>query len=130
MADMGKFIAIRRHTVVHPAFWLRTVFTLGLYLLWWHNDYVALTEHSIVQRKGVIARHERTVPLHRVQDVTINQSLLGRLLGYGNIRIETAGGAGTEIVTRRSDRPGSFRDAIFGQIQAMAPPEPTETAGV
>ena len=127
---MGEFIAIRRHTIVHPAFWLKTIFTLGLYLLWWRNNYVALTEHSIARRMGVIARHERTVPLYRVQDVTINQSLLGRLPGYGNIRIETAGGTGTEIVTQRSARPASFRDAIFAQIQAMAPPEPTEAADV
>jgi uncharacterized membrane protein YdbT with pleckstrin-like domain len=128
---MNEYIAIRRHSKKTLKFWLKAIFTLGIYWLFWHrSDYVALTEKSIVRRWGVVQRFERTVPLHRVQDVSIRQGILGRLLNYGELRIETAGGSSTEIAMETMDGPAQFRDLVLQQVEIAEEIDPDLSGGV
>ncbi len=114
-----KTIVVKRQSKRRPQFWLKTLGTLGLWLLWWRNDYLALTDRAIVRRKGVFVKNERAVPLNQVQDISITYGLVRRLLGHGDIRIETAGSAGTEIVMHNIDDPEDFRAQVFRQIDAF-----------
>lgn len=109
-------ILIRRQSKRRPQFWLKALFSLGLWLLWWRQDYLALTRRSIVRHKGVFVKEERAVPLNQVQDISIAYGIIRRILGHGDIRIETAGTAGTEIVMKNIDAPEEFRASIFEQI--------------
>lgn len=45
-------------------------------------------------QSGVLSKTSRSVPLAKVQDVTVSQSLGQRILGLGDLTIETAGEAG------------------------------------
>jgi len=45
---------------------------------------------------GVLRRRAREIPLERVQNVDVEQSLVGRLFGLAVVRFETAGGGSTE----------------------------------
>lgn len=47
-------------------------------------------------RGGVVQKNERTIPLEHVQSVDTVQGLLQRLFGVYEVRVETAGGGGTE----------------------------------
>ena len=114
-----KTIIVKRQSKRRPQFWLKTIGTLGLWLLWWRHDYLALTPRAIVRRKGVFVKNERAVPLNQVQDISITYGLVRRLLGHGDIRIETAGSAGTEIVMHNIDDPEEFRAQVFRQIDAF-----------
>jgi uncharacterized membrane protein YdbT with pleckstrin-like domain len=40
---------------------------------------------------GMASKTSRSIPLHKVQDVTVNQSMGQRILGLGDLSIETAG---------------------------------------
>ena len=40
---------------------------------------------------GMTSKTSRSIPLHKVQDVTVNQTFWQRMFGYGNLSIETAG---------------------------------------
>jgi uncharacterized membrane protein YdbT with pleckstrin-like domain len=51
-----------------------------------------VTDRSIGLRSGVVGRTVRTVPLARVQDSSFTQDVTGRVLGYGTVTVETAGG--------------------------------------
>ncbi|WP_440989825.1 PH domain-containing protein [Haloarchaeobius baliensis] len=55
-----------------------------------------LTADTFDFAAGVVGRTEREIPLRRIQNVDISQSLWHRLLGVAVVRIETAGGGGTE----------------------------------
>lgn len=112
----NDLLIVRRQTKRRPQFWLKTIFSLGLWLLWWRQDYLALTRRSIVRRKGVFVKEERAVPLNQVQDISISYGIIRRMLGHGDIRIETAGTAGTEIVMNNVHKPEEFRDMVFTQI--------------
>lgn len=109
-------LVIKRLSKRRPEFWLKTVFTLGIWLVWWRNNYIALTKRSIVRRQGVFRKEDRSVPLNQVQDISIAYGLIRQLLGHGDVRIETAGSAGTEIVMQNIDKPEEFRDMVFQQI--------------
>ena len=114
-----KTIIVKRQSKRRPQFWLKTIGTLGLWLLWWRHDYLALTNRAIVRRKGVFVKNERAVPLNQVQDISITYGLIRRLLGHGDIRIETAGSTGTEIIMHNIDDPEDFRAQVFRQIDAF-----------
>ncbi len=113
---MHELIVLKRQSRRRPQFWLKAIFSLGIWLMWWRNDYLGLTKRSIVRRTGVFMKEERAVPLNQVQDVAISHGVIRRILGHGDIRIETAGSGGTEIVMHNIDDPEDFRQKVFEMI--------------
>lgn len=61
------------------------------WLGWWHLTY-RLTEDEFVIESGLLQRSRRSIPLERVQDVSIEQKPLARLFRLALVRIETGGG--------------------------------------
>lgn len=61
------------------------------WLGWWHATY-RLTDDAFLIEGGVLHRSRRSIPLERVQDVSIEQKPLARLFGLALVRIETGGG--------------------------------------
>lgn len=111
------FIILRRQSKRRPQFWFKAIFSLGIWLLWWRNNYLALTKRAVVRRTGVFTKEERALPLNQVQDVSVSYGIIRRMLGHGDIRIESAGSnVGTEIVMFNIDKPEEFRSKIFEQI--------------
>ncbi len=121
-----NFIAIRHTSKKRPRFWFSTIFTLGIWLIWWRNNYLGLTERSIIRRKGVFNKEERAVPLNQVQDISISHGIVRRILGHGDIRIDTAGTDSTEIIMEYADDPEQFRALVFEQIDKFLADEDNE----
>ena len=48
-------------------------------------------EEQIIWRRGVFARKITQVEIGEIVGVNVSQSLLGRLLGYGDVDVETRG---------------------------------------
>jgi putative membrane protein len=95
------------------------------FLHWWRFRY-GIGAAEIVIESGIFSRQRRVIPLHRVQDVAIEQGLLARLFGTAKVRIETGGSAADEgelDSISLADAEG-MRDLIRGQ--AMAPEEVRE----
>ena len=60
--------------------------------LWeWWADRIYVTEQRIFEVSGVLTRKVASMPLERVTDMTYSRSVLGRLLGFGELALETAG---------------------------------------
>jgi uncharacterized membrane protein YdbT with pleckstrin-like domain len=127
MAD-EKIIMIRHESRRRPMHWIKAIFTLGIWLISWRNNYLALTERSIVRRKGVFTKEERAVPLNHVQDISISYGFTRQLLGLGDIRIETASGDRTEIIMNNVDKPDEFRSKVFEMIDQFYGEEDRPTA--
>jgi putative membrane protein len=51
---------------------------------------------AFVMRSGMVFRQTRSIPLERIQNVTVKRNLLHRLLRVCSLQIETASGAGAE----------------------------------
>ena len=54
-----------------------------------YTSYV-VTDTRIMQIQGVVSRRAHSIPWVRVTDLTIDQSLMGRLFGYATLHIESA----------------------------------------
>ena len=71
-------------------------------------DY-AVSGTTVDIRSGVLSRREREIPFERIQNVDIGQNALQRALGIAEVRLETAGGGGTEATLRYVSRSEAAR---------------------
>ena len=97
-------------------FWLKMVGTLGIYTIPWRSRRWLLTDRRLVCHTGVINIEERSIPLKNIQDVKYTASLLGRMLGYGNLDVESAGQEDSEAMVNVG-RAAPFRAAIFEAME-------------
>jgi uncharacterized membrane protein YdbT with pleckstrin-like domain len=72
--------------------------TLWPWIVWRTTHYVFTNERVVLQH-GVFNRERRDIPLHRVNDHTMNQKLWERFLGCGTLVIESAGERGQTTLT-------------------------------
>jgi uncharacterized membrane protein YdbT with pleckstrin-like domain len=70
----------------------------GVLLLWlvykvveWSMDYFIVTSRRMLLATGVFTRKVAMMPLVKVTDMSFQRSALGRLLGYGEFILESAG---------------------------------------
>jgi hypothetical protein len=64
-------------------------------LIWqalnWAVDYFVITSERILLTSGVLTRKVAMMPLSKVTDMSFQRSFAGRLLGYGEFIVESAG---------------------------------------
>jgi len=75
------------------------IWSLIHYLRWRLLTYL-LTDHRIVLEGGVLSRFSESIALDRIQNTMIRRPLGDRLIGAGNIEIESAGRDGVEVLHR------------------------------
>ena len=80
-----------------------------------HADEFVVTDRRILHKVGIFAHETRQCPLERIQDVTVDQSFWGRLLGYGDLGIETASERG-QILFPTIRNPEALRTAIWTHV--------------
>ena len=97
-------------------FWLRMIFTLGLYTIPWRSRRWVLTDRRLIRHTGVINIEERSIPLKNIQDVKYTASLFGRMFGYGNLDVESAGQEDIEAMVNVG-KAAAFRSAIFEAME-------------
>ncbi len=98
------------------------VVTIAWYLLAvlpamrWRWTMFVLTSDRLITRSGIIAKHSREIPLERINDVTFTQTVLERVLGAGDLLIESAGERGQ---TKISDvrKPEQVQLMIYKQTE-------------
>lgn len=79
------------------------------------NDYV-LTNHRIIQEIGVLSRRSMDSRLDKINNVEHRQTLLGRLLNYGDVEIDTASETGAALFPNIS-HPLEFKNAILAAAE-------------
>ena len=52
-----------------------------------------VTERALRKEYSFFARSREEVPLERITNVVVSQDIVGRMLGFGNVRADTAGTA-------------------------------------
>ncbi len=83
------------------------------FLQWWAEEYL-ITTHRVVQTEGLINKHTKDSALEKINDITLNQSVLGRLLGYGDLAIITGSDMGTNMLKRLA-KPVEFKKTLLEQ---------------
>jgi uncharacterized membrane protein YdbT with pleckstrin-like domain len=63
-----------------------------LYKLWeWYSNRIVVTNRRFVEVSGIITRKVASMPITKITDMTYQRTAIGRILGYGDLILETAG---------------------------------------
>ncbi len=107
-AEAIKFIVLG--LVVLSALWL-----LVRYIRWATTNFV-ITSDRVIFRHGVIAKSGIEIPLERVNSVHFNQSIFERIIGAGDLLIESGSELGQQTFTDVKD-PDRVQNLIHAQME-------------
>jgi uncharacterized membrane protein YdbT with pleckstrin-like domain len=90
-------------------FAIALILALRAWFIRWTTE-IAVTDLRVIYAQGFIQRRSVEVNMDKIESVDVDQSVLGRLLNYGNVTIH---GTGTTLEPLRNvDRPIEFRNEI------------------
>lgn len=84
----------------------------------WVNETYIVTNRRIIQTEGVVNKSVIDSSLEKINDVVLSQSVLGRIMDYGNLEILT----GSELGLNKLERiqsPVKFKIAMLNAKEAM-----------
>ena len=116
---LGALVGVAFAALDPPYDWYALIAAVVLWLVlstrrlfdWWFTSYVLTTERIIV-RSGMIARSGTEIPLENINNVLFNQKVVERLLGYGDVLVESAGQTGQSRLMDIPD-PEAFQSEIY-----------------
>jgi uncharacterized membrane protein YdbT with pleckstrin-like domain len=88
-AESGFASNISQWALIIVGLFLVAVFVIRPFLYWITTQYV-FTNRRIIVRSGLVARHGRDMPLSKVNNVSFDVSVAGRMLNYGTLTIDSA----------------------------------------
>ncbi len=83
----------------------------------WATTNLVVTSDRLIVRSGIIAKRGREIPLERINDITVTQSIVNRLLRSGDLVVESAGERGQESFPE-CPRPTRVQNEIYVQMEA------------
>jgi membrane protein YdbS with pleckstrin-like domain len=89
---------------------------LGARLISWQTTHFVVTSDRLVFRSGILAKHTRDIPLEKVNDLASSQSFFERMIGAGDLLIESAGERGQETFSD-IPRPDAVQQEIYRQME-------------
>jgi hypothetical protein len=84
---------------------------------WWAQDYI-VTNRRILKVEGVFNKRSADSSLEKINDAVLEQNILGRLLGYGDLDILTAADTAIDRYRMLADAPG-FKREMLNQKHAL-----------
>ena len=75
----------------------------------WTTEF-AVTSHRVIHKRGWLFRKTEEMRLSRIEEVNVQQSLYGRVMGFGTVSL--SGSGGNSIKLPRMANPERFRNAI------------------
>jgi membrane protein YdbS with pleckstrin-like domain len=67
------------------------ILRFGFYVWLWVANRIVVTNQRVIEEKGVISRRIASMPLSKVTDLEYHRPLMGRIFGYGELSLESAG---------------------------------------
>jgi uncharacterized membrane protein YdbT with pleckstrin-like domain len=89
----------------------------GLTYARWATTNFVVTSDRLIYRHGVLAKHGIEIPLERVNTVFFSQSILERVVGSGDLVIESAGEMGRQSFANVR-KPSAVQNEIYRQMEA------------
>jgi uncharacterized membrane protein YdbT with pleckstrin-like domain len=102
-------------------FWavLAIVYVLWLlskFMSWWFTHFV-VTSDRVIYRHGVLAKRGVEIPLERVMNINFAQRIFERIIGAGDLQIDSAGAEGQSYFSNIR-HPDGVQQEIYRQMEA------------
>jgi hypothetical protein len=109
--------------------WLALLLRLIYRIIEWYSDWFVATNKRVLLTYGVFTRKVAMMPLMKVTDMSYNRSILGRLIGYGEFVLESAGQEQALRTVSYLPRPDELYEEICMEIFGTSPPPPPPPPG-
>lgn len=86
-------------------------------LVEWRTTNFVVTSDRCIYRSGIVSKQGIEIPLDRINTVFFNQSIFERVIGAGDIAIESAGEGSRQEFSDIRD-PGNVQHEIYRQMEA------------
>ncbi len=100
----------------------------GRYARWTTTQFIVTTDR-LVRRSGLVAKSGKEIPLDRLNDISYHQTFFDRIIGAGDLMIESAGKSGQEVFPDMP-KPGLVQNEIYRQIEQMKARDAGRISGV
>ena len=97
------------------------------YIRWRTTEFVVTTDR-LIRRSGIVSKNGREIPLDRLNDISYHQTVFERIIGAGDLMIESAGERGQETFSDMR-KPGLVQNEIYHQIEQMKSRDAARYAG-
>ena len=77
----------------------------------WKFDLWVVTNYRVIDEFGVFSINSKESPIDKINNVSYQQSLLGRIMGFGDVQIQTAAEMGETSYSNIS-RPQKLKEAL------------------
>jgi len=120
--------------------WISGVFLAIAFLYFFYKEWYrrrdiwAVTNLRVIDEKGIFSLYSKESPLEKINNLSYYQSLLGRILRYGDVEIQTAAEDGATIYKKVSnprllkDTIAVCRDEYSREVIRMAKPSDSDGA--
>jgi len=89
---------------------------LGVRWAKWSTTLFVVTTDRLIHRTGVVSKHGREIPLERLNDISFHKSLWQRMLGAGDLLVESAGERGQQSFSS-FPHPERIQNEIHRQVE-------------
>ena len=101
----------------------------GLAILWavwllvkfleWSRTFFVVTDQRVIFRTGILTRHGVEIPLESVNNINFHQGIWERIIGAGDLEIQSAGEEGTSQFSNVR-HPDGVQQEIYRQMEVDA----------
>ncbi|HJZ12875.1 MAG TPA: PH domain-containing protein [Acidobacteriota bacterium] len=89
-------------------------------ILRWSNEQFLVTTRRVIHSSGIFSKRVLDSSLNKINDVILTQSWIGRLLGFGTIKILTASDEVVNLLDRIAN-PIEFKQAMLSAKENVEP---------
>jgi uncharacterized membrane protein YdbT with pleckstrin-like domain len=115
VAGYAEGVPAALQLVLVAAVLLSLIWLLGRYARW-HTTSFVLTDDRLIHRTGVVSKHGREIPLDHINDISYRQTVFDRIIGAGDLSIESAGQRGQEVFPDLP-KPGLIQNEVYRLIE-------------
>jgi membrane protein YdbS with pleckstrin-like domain len=87
----------------------------------WYSTSLVVTTSRLMEKRGVLRRRIREIPIGSIADLGYRQTFLERVIGAGDVTIESAGTHGEEVFPDLP-HPESIHNEIYLQLERWRRP--------
>jgi uncharacterized membrane protein YdbT with pleckstrin-like domain len=93
-------------------------FVVEKYLVWTYTHFV-LTDRRVISRSGIVSKRGTEIPLERINNIDFHQNIFLRVIGAGDLDIESAGRDGQSHFDNVR-HPDMVQQEVYRQMEANA----------
>lgn len=75
---------------------------------------LAITDKRVIGKTGIISTKSLDAPLNKIQNCSAESGLIGKIFGYGTVKIMTASGTFNYVGVKEAD---VFKNRVLDQIE-------------